>query len=144
MSQEVLVDISIGKVMPDDFVKQLDWSTKTILVIENDEATYLMISEYLRDTNAKFIHIQQKDALTFVPKSKISLIIYNLSYTEVQSGFELTKKLKLKYKDIPFIACSACFFKVNDIKDYYSIGYNEFISKPIDFRLLANILTTYL
>jgi len=133
----------MGKIVPViEFREQLNWSDKTILLIENDFASTYLLTEWLNMTNAKFVIASNQDVLKLKLKLKVDLIIKGITAVELEMGLELIKKIKLKYAGVPIIGCSPCVFK-NDIKDCCDAGCNEFLGKPVDLNMLTLIISTY-
>lgn len=64
--------------------------------------------------------------------------LYDIVLLDIQlgdkSGIEIMKEIRQKNKEIPIIAVSA-FTMEKDREKYLSLGFNDFISKPIDINL---------
>lgn len=88
-----------------------------------------------------------KEALSMMETKKYDLVFLDYMMPEM-NGVETFKQIKARsgmvnFKDIPIIALSSKTLQ----KDKYSfiqIGFNDFISKPIDDRELDSILKKYL
>lgn len=137
-------DIKFGETISSiDFLRYLNWSDKTILLIEDDEASALLITEFLKCTQVKLIHVSNKNSLYLREKPHIDLIIKGMLCNEFFTDFELLKQIKTKYVNTPIIACSATVSEIG-IKTCYKAGCDVFVTKPVDLNLLVNILTTYI
>ena len=116
-----------------------------VLVVEDIPLNQLLIKILLADygfefdivSNGKFAieKLSHKDA--YGPVNKYDVILMDLQMPEM-NGFEATeyirKKMKLK---VPIIALTADVTTV-DIEKSKSFGMNDYISKPIDEKLLYN------
>ncbi len=61
----------------------------------------------------------------------------------VMDGFEATKRIKVNNPDIHIIAQTAFASSEDKIK-CFSIGCDDYIKKPIDYKQLFSIITKYL
>ncbi len=115
----------------------------TILIIENDSLSVLLITEYLSNTLVRLIHVTNLEALTSFINEHIDLIIKGIGIREFREGLSLVKKIKQQNPGIPILAHSACVYE-EDIEACYRAGCNGFIPKPIDFEYFTKILNNYL
>lgn len=60
----------------------------------------------------------------------------------VMDGFQSTIKIRDKNEKIPIIAMTANVYE-GYAEQCFSVGMNEYIPKPIDFKLLKTILEKY-
>ncbi len=116
-----------------------------VLVVEDVPLNQLLIKIVLADLgfefdvvgNGKFAieKLSQKDA--YGPINKYDVILMDLHMPEM-NGFEATDYIRKKMKSqIPIIALTADVTTM-DIEKSKSFGMNDYISKPIDEKLLYN------
>ena len=122
---------------------QLNLTGKTILIIENDYLSVLLIEEYLSYTNVRLIQEIDNESLFDYPEEHIDLIIKGIGYNEIKNGLSLTKIIKLQHPGIPLIGYSASVYQ-EDVQSFLKVGCDGFISKPIDFDTLKTLLNKYL
>jgi osomolarity two-component system sensor histidine kinase TcsA len=61
----------------------------------------------------------------------------------VMDGITATKQIRLLRQNIPIIAMTAHAMK-GDEETYLAEGMNDYITKPVDRRLLINVLRRWL
>ena len=89
--------------------------------------------------------LNAKEAIKLLLNNDIDLILTDVQMPDV-NGFELIEYIKTidSLKDIPVIFITGIYYK----KEYLSTGYNlgaiEYISKPIDDKLLKSKLNIYI
>lgn len=115
-------------------------SPKVLMV--DDETTMLSVYSKLLEQNGADVTICTN------PLKVVELLqknTYDIIFTDIQmpqiNGFELVKRIRAlggQYEKIPVIALSAR----SDIseKEYKEIGFTTFLSKPVPFELLENIV----
>ena len=121
-------------------------STFKILVAEDEKYNYLLIETILKNSMYHFtlLHaINGEEAIEICKKNKdISLIFMDLKMP-VMDGFEATKQIKKLLPDCPVIAFTA--YSTPDKKEKaLSAGCDVFISKPIDRKVINDIIGRYL
>jgi signal transduction histidine kinase len=117
-----------------NITEKLNFSGKTILLIDELPVNYSLIGIYLNTINIKILSASNiKEAITIYKKQKdkIDLIILDLDLSE---GLEISKKIKNLNQDIKIISKS-----INEIKDK-SIDFN--LKKPVNKDKLIEILKT--
>jgi len=75
-------------------------------------------------------------------KNKYELILMDLQMP-IMDGFEATKNIRVKDKDIPIIALTANAMK-EDIQNTQDAGMNEHLNKPIEVEILYETLLKYI
>jgi PAS domain S-box-containing protein/putative nucleotidyltransferase with HDIG domain len=86
-----------------------------------------------------------QEALNVLLKENIDIILLDIQMPEM-NGFELAKLIKSnkKTKEIPIIFVTAVFKSEEFIKEGFSLGAIDYITKPIDDQQLLNKITLYL
>ena len=119
--------------------------TKTIkvLVAEDVALNQLLIKIILMDFGFDFeIAANGKIAIELLQKNKYDIILMDLQMPEMD-GFEATDYIRNKLQSaIPIIALTADVTTF-DLAKCTAIGMNDYISKPIDEKLLYNKIIKY-
>jgi len=111
-------------------VSEIDLSGKTILVAEDDMMNFLLVKEFLFDTNADIQHAENGlEAVNYCRSNKVDLVIMDIKMP-VLDGIEALDKIRDIQPDIPIIAFTAHAYE-NDKKRLLQKGFNEYISKPV-------------
>lgn len=111
-------------------------SAKTILIVDDDEISFLVLSEFLKRDHYHIIRaVNGKEAVSIVEeqKEKISLVLMDL-LMPVMNGFVAAKLIKQINPKIPIIAQTAVAYNVSDEKDFSD--FNSVLVKPLDFNAL--------
>ena len=114
-----------------------------ILYIDNDEASYFLVSELLEGCNVEIQHARcgLRAVQIFNANPSFNLVITELKLPEID-GFGVLHEIRKINSGIPIIAQTATV--VNNTK-YTCIngGFNEYIQKPIDFREFVSMAKKY-
>ena len=126
--------------------KKMDkkWSDKNILIADDTEVNYVFLVHALKNTGANILRARNGfEALEMVKKGKkLDLILMDISMPKMD-GFESTRKIREINEEIPIIAQTA--LNVHDIEQKSKeAGCNDFIVKPIKFKLFLSILEKFL
>ncbi|MFW6095345.1 MAG: ATP-binding protein [Bacteroidota bacterium] len=124
--------------------KNLDLSDKTILIVEDDYNSYLLLKTILKESNCKIIYADNsyKAIETIKTNPNIDLILMDIRLPQMD-GLTATKEIKKIREDIIIIAQSA-YAMSEDKKKSIKAGCSDFISKPIDKEELIKIVNKYL
>ncbi len=112
--------------------KPIDLAGKKILVAEDDNTNFEVLSHLLESTNAKIIRANNgKEAIDAVSFHKdIALIIMDLRMP-LMNGLEATSLIKENYPELPVIAQTA-FAMQGDRNMCLEAGCDDYIPKPIN------------
>lgn len=122
----------------------LDLSGKKILIVEDDSISMAYLEELLQPTQVTIVKaFDGTDAIEkFKSEEKIDLILMDIHLPKM-SGNEATREIKKINKSVPVIAQSA-FAMPDDKKESFKYGCDEYITKPIDNRLLFSTIRKFL
>lgn len=128
----------------DELKRSFDWQDKKILIAEDVESNYILLSEALESTKAQLIHAENgKEAVEkFEDDPSIDLILMDIKMP-VMDGFEATRKIKAMNPDVPVIAQTA-FVVDFDKEDALKAGCDDYVSKPLNFSKLYKMMELYL
>ncbi len=121
-----------------------DWTGKTILVVEDEEINAYFFQAALNKTNATLIFADSgKKAVECVTsENSIDVILMDIRMPEMD-GYSATRQIKSIRPDIPIIAQTA-HAMANEREQILEAGCDDYISKPIRFHTLMDVLNRYL
>ncbi len=121
-----------------------NWSGKTILVVEDDNDSYLYLETLLEKNNATIIHAENgKEGVDLCKNNhQISLVLMDIQ-TPVMNGYEATKLIRKFNNELPIIAQTANAFAEDHEKCIHA-GCNNYIVKPIEVHSLFALIDKYL
>lgn len=126
------------------FENILDWSSKKILIVEDDLFSAEYLIEVLFETKAQVIVTNNgTDAIKKVKDiPDLDLILMDIQLPGL-SGDKATAAIREFNKDIPIIAQTA-HAMANDREKYLKSGCNDYLAKPILITDLFIVLRKYL
>ena len=115
-----------------------------ILVVEDMELNQLLMKTLLDDFGFECeIAANGKIAIEKLEKNSYDIILMDLQMP-IMNGFEATEHIRQKMKlTLPIIALTADVTTV-DVAQCKSVGMNDYISKPVDERLLYSKLLSFI
>lgn len=115
-----------------------------ILIVEDDPINYFLLKEIITSFGVK--HIWAKDGLEalniLIGHEKISLILMDIEMPEMD-GITATRIIRKKKINIPIIFQSA-YNSEEKIKQCFTAGGNEFLSKPLDREMICSVIKKYI
>ena len=134
--QEILVTEKADNVIiyPNNKEEE-NWVDKTILIVEDDEMSYIFLKEILKGTRANLLHAKTGNKALELANTnqQIDLVLMDIKLPDI-SGYEVTSLIK-KSRDIPVIAQTA-FAMADDHKKCIEVGCDDYLSKPINRKKL--------
>jgi DNA-binding response OmpR family regulator len=119
---------------------------KKILCIEDDRETAALIAEELVDRGyAVTLAHDGREGLAAILKTMPDLVLSDISMP-IMSGFELLERLIAlapRFAKMPFVFLTALTDRDNELKGR-QLGADDYVTKPIDFDVLATIITARL
>jgi two-component system cell cycle response regulator DivK len=119
--------------------------SKKILVVEDNQDSRELVVKILKNKGYQIIEaVDGEEALEKVSTEKPDLILMDISLPKLD-GYEVAKRLKdhEEFKHIPVVAFTAHAMK-GDREKFISIGFEGYISKPINIHELPNQIRAYL
>jgi CheY-like chemotaxis protein len=126
-------------------IKNIDLSKHTVLAVDDIPMNLLLISKILSRLNITISTAANgREALDFIAKNKPSLVLLDLMMPEID-GYEVLKRLREnpETKDLRVVILSALNSN-EDIVKGFSLGANDFITKPIILEKLTSCVVTQL
>lgn len=119
---------------------------KKILCIEDDRDTAALIAEDLGERGYEVIAAQDGHAgLAAILAHGPDLVLCDINMP-VLSGFEVLERLTAmapRFQDVPFVFLTALSDRDSELRGR-QLGADDYVTKPIDFDLLATILSARL
>src|ERR1700692_1791787 len=119
---------------------------KKILIIEDDRETAGLIAEELVDRGYDVrVAYDGREGFAAILKTMPDLVLSDISMP-VMSGFEVLERLTAvapRFGNMPFVFLTALTDRDNELKGR-QLGADDYVTKPIDFDLLAAIITARL
>jgi len=119
-------------------------SLPVILLVEDDLPNGELIGIYLRRLGYQVTWVKNEaEMLNSLEEIEPTVILMDVSLPDT-NGLNLVQQLREnpKYQHIPIIAQTAMAMK-GDRERCLAAGVNEYLSKPIDLQLLANLVDKY-
>lgn len=121
----------------------MDWRTKSVLIAEDEETNFMLLSEYLEPTGIKIFQARNGlEVLDSCNKNKPNIVLLDMKMP-IMSGYEAAIKLKEKHPEIIIISQTA-YAMVGDREKLLAIGINDYLAKPIHEDDLILMMTKYL
>jgi DNA-binding response OmpR family regulator len=119
---------------------------KRILCIEDDRETAALIAEELVDRgyDVSVAH-DGREGLSAILRNMPDLVLCDISMPAM-SGFELLERITAlapRFSKMPFVFLTALTDRDNELKGR-QLGADDYVTKPIDFDVLATIITARL
>jgi CheY-like chemotaxis protein len=125
-----------------------DFNIKTlkkskILLVEDNEINQEIVLGFLEDSTIDIaIANNGQEAVDMFSNNHYELILMDLQMP-IMDGFEATRLIREKDKDIPIIALTANAMR-EDVNKTEKTGMNEHLSKPIEAEKLYKVLLKYI
>ena len=121
-------------------------SHKKILCIEDDRETAALIAEELVDRGYEVtVAHDGREGLAAILRTMPDLVLSDISMPAM-SGFELLERLIAlapRFSKMPFVFLTALTDRDNELRGR-QLGADDYVTKPIDFELLATIISARL
>ncbi|MHC1774239.1 MAG: cache domain-containing protein [Lentimicrobium sp.] len=121
-----------------------DWNEKTMLVVEEVDSNFNYISAALSRTGIQLIRAVGGKAGVEISLSDtlIDLVLIDVSLSEMD-GYAAAKEIKRNRPLVPVVAQIA--YSSQEVTERcQEAGCDEYISKPVKFNVLMNVLSKYL
>lgn len=105
-------------------------NNKSVLIVEDDQTSFLLLNEMIKDASLKVYHAQAgSDAVTYCKSYNPDLILMDIKLPDMD-GYQATKEIRQFDNDVKIIAQTA-FALAGDKEKAIEAGCNAHISKPI-------------
>lgn len=135
-----------NKISASSKVRRTLTTTNRILLVEDNPTNILVATKMLKKAKQTVeTATNGKEAVQLLDNRQFDLVLMDIQMP-IMDGFEATQQIRKSgtaYADIPIVALSAGVMK-EDIQRCYDIGMNDFLSKPVNYRELEEVLYRYL
>ncbi len=109
-----------------------DFQGVEILIAEDDKINFLLLQEYLNNTNCRVYHADDGSKVYGMIQKHpdMGVVLMDIKMPGL-NGIDAMKLLRVKNIDIPVIAQTAYTFDYNGLL-LTSMGFDDFISKPVN------------
>lgn len=119
-----------------------NWSSKSILIVEDDKFNTLIIVNFIQKTQIKIEVVDTGEkAVELALLNKPDLILMDIKLPGID-GLEATRQIRKNLPDAIIIAQTA-FATESDRDRALAAGCNDFISKPIKSEKLIQTIFKY-
>lgn len=115
---------------------------KTILIAEDNESNFILMT-YILKRDYQYVRAKNgKEAVEMVEKGGIDVVLMDIKMP-VMDGLEATKSIRENHPDLPIVALTANAFD-SDRQLALEAGCTEFLSKPVSREKCLNTLSKLL
>ncbi len=119
-----------------------DWSDKKILIAEDDEFNFLVINEFLSETNIQIIRANNGEEAIELFNNDIDIVLMDIQMPKID-GLVATKTI-LKTNPNAKIIAQTAFALSNEKEESINAGCIDYITKPIDKDVIIEKISKYL
>lgn len=130
-------------ITPDTETKALDLTGSVILVAEDNDINRAVMEAMLAETGATVCFAENGlEAVECVNNKCPDLVLMDIQMP-VMDGVEACKQIKQRYAQLPVIAVTANAMAAETAL-YYEVGFDNYLSKPVDVERLNSVLAHHL
>lgn len=120
------------------------YKNKTILIVEDDFPSYILLERYLKGTDATIVHVTLgQEAVDYCKNEKnIDMVLMDINLPDI-NGYEATKAIKLMRENLPIISQTANAMD-GDCQKSLLAGCNAYISKPLKRNDLLQLIDEHM
>ncbi|MEA3285911.1 MAG: response regulator [Candidatus Marinimicrobia bacterium] len=121
--------------------KRTSLKKKTLLVVEDDKGSRLLIKHFLEKLDLDVIDAETgEEALELVKNEPVEGMLLDIALGAGINGLDLGEKLKAdqRFKDVPMVAVTA--FDKDSLKKLEEIGFTGYLHKPYSADELKALL----
>lgn len=127
---------------PERLPEKLNWSSKNLMIVEDEFSTYVLLESLLAATGIKLQWAKNGEEALSTINDDIDAVLMDINMP-VMSGIEAFQELRKVNKNIPVIAQTA--YAMDDEREHLAeIGFNGYITKPIVKTELLQVLNSFL
>jgi len=117
---------------------------RTILVVEDDKESYLLIQEILRPLNIEIHHVSDgKEAVEYMKNNPDTAMVLMDMKLPFMNGDDATMAIR-KFNQNTFIIAQTAYAMVGDKEKAINAGCNDYVTKPLESKKLRELITHHL
>lgn len=130
--------------MEDEKKQVVDWSSFTVLIVEDETVNYKLLEGLLKKTKINILWAKSGTEAIRICNTfnDINLILMDVQLPEMD-GFEATRIIKEEMPDLPVIIITASVLNGESRSPGYA-NYNGFVSKPFNLNHLIETIRNLL
>ncbi|MFP4470853.1 MAG: PAS domain S-box protein [Bacteroidales bacterium] len=122
---------------------EINWGYKSLLIAEDDDASYLLLKNFLKKTGIKVMRATNgQQAVDLALKHNFDMILMDIKLP-VMNGLDAARAIRGQNAYVPIIAQTAFAFE-SDVHKSFEAGCNDHITKPINRRSLIDKMRRYI
>ena len=122
--------------------KTYNWSTRHILVAEDEELNWFFVREMLRQTGATIHRAKNgREVVNQTRKLAPDAILMDIKMPEL-SGIEAARLIRKFNSSVPIIAQTA-YVMAEEKEESLLAGCNHFVTKPLDRTTIMELIDAY-
>jgi CheY-like chemotaxis protein len=135
--------ISTKKTIAGKDTKSYNWENKKILIVEDDDQSFIFFEKVLERTLAKIVRTNNgKDAIDLCNQSNFDLVLMDIQLPGMD-GYKTTEKIKQKHPNLPVIAQTA-YALSGEKNRSIEAGCDDYISKPVNIQKLLELISKHI
>jgi CheY-like chemotaxis protein len=115
---------------------------KRILVAEDNDSNYMLMTYILRKHYEFFRAKNGKEAVEMVESEKPDMVLMDMKMP-LMDGLEATRQIRVSYPDLPIVALTANAFD-SDRQRALEAGCNDFVTKPVSAPVCLEVIAKYI
>ncbi len=115
---------------------------KRILVAEDNDSNYMLMTYILRKHYEFFRAKNGKEAVEMVESEKPDMVLMDMKMP-LMDGLEATRQIRASYPDLPIVALTANAFD-SDRQRALEAGCNDFVTKPVSAPVCLEVIAKYI
>lgn len=131
---------------PEIIPEYINNSTYNILCVEDERVNQMVIDYFLKDKGHKITFANNgREAVVEAEKNDFDIILMDIQLPEmdgIQATAEIRRREALLGRHTPIIALTAYALK-GDREKFLSLGMDEYISKPVDSKILFEFIERF-
>lgn len=117
---------------------------KTILVVEDDKESYLLIHEILRPLNIDIHHVSDgEEAVEYMKNNPDTAMVLMDMKLPFMNGDDATMAIR-KFNQNTFIIAQTAYAMIGDKEKAINAGCNDYVTKPLESKKLRELITHHL
>jgi CheY-like chemotaxis protein len=115
---------------------------KRILVAEDNDSNYMLMTYILRKHYEFFRAKNGKEAVEMVESEKPDMVLMDMKMP-LMDGLEATRQIRVSHPDLPIVALTANAFD-SDRQRALEAGCNDFVTKPVSAPVCLEVIAKYI